>query len=159
VLAWFFATVWHALVGFILLSGLLLAAVYVLARAITENTAHDQATCDCVDCQRRRNVASRKRWSRTDSKPDSRTAGPWISTLDLIDHGPGTRVRVKGAVYEFMAAEPGGGRWTIRLMNLSTRKKTLVTVRYESGERRCWNLSGRNVSRERTRRLDDLDKP
>lgn len=157
-IVWLFTSIWHALLGLVLLVTFFGGAVIVLARAIAKSTEHDQTKCECVDCQRRRALATEKRWANKrwgekDQKRDPqwsndtprRTNELWISTLELIGpmHGPGTRVGVKGVMYEFKEVDIRNGKWHIYLTRLSDKQRTIVTVKYEAGHRRYWKLGTR----------------
>jgi hypothetical protein len=143
-IVWFFESLWHALVGLVLLVGFFGGSVVLLARAIAQSTAHDQAKCDCVDCKRRRIVASDKRKNRNPrpltNDPRRRTNELWISTLELVERGRGTRVGVKGIQYELKEIEMGNGAWVLYLTNLKSRQRSVVTVKYEAGHRKYWKL-------------------
>lgn len=147
-IVWLFASIWHALVGLVLLAVFFVGAVAVLGHSIAKATAHDQATCDCPDCRRRRNVASKKRWEEQDKKRDPQWANDeprqtnelWISTIELIQRGTGTQVGVKGVMYELMEVEAGDGKWLLYLKNLTNRRRVVSVVKYQAGHRKYWKL-------------------
>lgn len=142
-LAWIFASFWHALVGLVLLTVFFLGAVGVLARAVAESARHDQATCDCIGCRRRREVAARKRWGNANGKPPAARLAAndhWISTIQLIGEGAGTVVEAKGTSYQYREMAPGDGCWVLRMKNLRTRQSVVTTVNYEAGHRKIWKL-------------------
>ena len=107
-------------------------AVAFLAREISRSTAHNQATCDCPDCRRRRAVASRKRWAELDRK---QSRGERLSTNELH---PGMIIVEKGQRYRVTEIAPIDGAWHIRFVNLRTRALTEMYVKYEHGNIRRW---------------------
>lgn len=135
-LGWIFETLWHALVGLVVLSGLFAGSVMVIAREIERSNRHDQATCGCTGCTGRRNRAWRRRYDRS-PEPPGESEGSWVSTLDL---NPFDRVEARGIVYQVLSVESTGRGRRVRLR--SNRRVSIVPISHENISRRFWHVIG-----------------
>jgi hypothetical protein len=130
----------EAIAGLALLTGLVIGAVFVIAREISKGAAHDQARCQCVDCKRRRVEASEKAKARGRYEPvpiQKRTrAKGWLSTEELMT---GMRIEAKDTTYEVINLLVTIGLGTqVHLNNMTTGLKSMVLVRRERASLRIW---------------------
>lgn len=140
-IAWMFEGLWHAVFGLVLLVGAFGGAVFLIAKAITQGAAHDQARCECWDCKNRRVRAVDNAKQRMNSAHEARvvpkqSATGWITTLELR---VGMRIGVEGRIYVVKEInEIPFKAYVIYLKNVKTGARTMVTIKYESRDRRLW---------------------
>jgi len=143
-LGWMFEAVWHALLGLVLLSGLFFGSILVIAREISRANNHDQATCDCLGCNDRRNRAWEKRLraddtvqrllNRPEPKP-RKVTGSWISTLELK---PLDRVEAKGVVYQIISVDRTETGYNVRLR--SAKRVSTTPISKNNASRKFWHV-------------------
>lgn len=144
-LGWMFEALWHAVVGLVLLSGLFFGSILVIAREISRANNHDQATCDCLGCNDRRNRAWEKRLrtddtlnrllNRPDPKPRKAAAGSWVSTLELK---PLDRVEAKGVVYQIISVDRVETGYNVRLR--SAKRVSTTPISKNNASRKFWHV-------------------
>lgn len=142
-LAWFVVSIWHALVGLVLLVVLFGGAVLLLAKTLAKNTEHNQATCDCVDCRNRRNRAWAKRQDqrkRQSAQKYKKSAGQILTTRELQR---GMYVLSKtGLSFKIEAIVPtGAGGVRVHLWNWKANRFSKVPVSKDSMDLRQWKLA------------------
>jgi len=143
-LGWMFEAVWHAVVGLVLLSGLFFSSILIIAREISRANNHDQATCDCLGCNDRRNRAWEKRLraddtvqrllNRPESKP-RKVTGSWVSTLELR---PMDRIEAKGAVYQVVSVDRTESGYNVRLR--SAKRVSATPISKNNASRKFWHV-------------------
>ena len=99
--AWIFASLWHAIVGLVLLTGFFIGAIAVIAQSLAESTKHDQRTCQCWDCQDRRVRSYDKAKGRLNAEYTAREKRAindeiWLDTTELYQ---GIRVVIKDDIW------------------------------------------------------------
>jgi len=136
-----FEGLWHAVFGLVLLVVTFGGAVFLIAKAITQGAAHDQARCECWDCKNRRVRAVDAAKERMNEAHEQRvvprqSATGWMTTLELR---VGMRIGVEGRIYTVKEiTEVPFKSYTVYLKNVRTSASTMVTIKYESRERRLW---------------------
>lgn len=138
-LAWFFTGIWHMLFGFVLLVTFFIGSVIVLAKAIAQGAAHDQASCDCWDCKNRRHRAVDRRKSST-NRPrkmwDQEKTSKWRSTEELTT---GFRVVSKtGVCYEVTSIKVTRVGMLVSLTVMSSGRKSEVFISQERVKDKVW---------------------
>lgn len=138
------------LLGFILLGTVTVVGVVALAvgylvkwlgETITDTFGHKQATCDCIDCRRRRKIAVEKfRASNPEPyvrKPIGRPeeSPAFISTTMLE---PGLVVVLGNATYRVDNIRTDAKGYLIELVNNKTRDRFVRSIHFVYADRRIW---------------------
>jgi len=138
------------IVGFLGIGlAVVLAAVVGLPYVIAKSLGHDQATCDCWDCQGRRQRAVDKAVSRRDKKtgyhpqPEEDTPLNQRSSTDYwttIELRTGYHVIVKKTMYEVGAIRTMvDGNCMVHLRNIRTRQDVRpIMVTHKLKAARLW---------------------
>lgn len=141
-LAWIFETLWHMLVGLVLLIGFFGGAVFVLGRALGNGTFtdHDVQRCQCPACMGKRARAwdrHKERTGQSTTKPvNKRTkAGGWLSTEELRT---ADRIGAKGGTFEVVSLIGDAKGVQVHLNNLGTGTRSMVFVRMGLLQTRIW---------------------
>lgn len=128
-------------IGFILLgAGVIVAGVVGLCIVIAKSTAHNQATCDCVDCQQRRLRAWQKQQDKKQPVTETRDSS-WLSTRQLktemvIDH--------KGFRFQITDLAFVDSGMIVSLSRIPGRRRSIVPISHDMLDRRMWHVeSGR----------------
>lgn len=136
-IVWLFEAVWHALLGLILLVGFFGGAVFVIGREIGKGAQHDFATCQCLECRKRRDIAHKKRVkSRVVKLAPVRTGMTATEALRT-----GDTVEAKGMRYEVVSlVGRAAGGIQVTLVNLGTGRKSIVPVSRDRVSIKLWKM-------------------
>lgn len=130
--------------AFILLgAGVIVATGLGLAYLIAKSNEHDQAKCQCVDCQQRRYRAHEKQQAKDGKKSrprwvnaEERDPKDYWTTSELRT---GYHVMVKGSVYEVLGINTMPDSSTkVGLRNVLTRVPTMIIITRNMHEMKIW---------------------
>ena len=133
--------------AFILIgAGVIVATGFGLAYLIAKSNEHDQARCECVDCQHRRDRAYQKQQAKQARKgnstatyggdPTSEDPKNYWTTSELRT---GYHVMVKGVVYEVLGINTmPDGSTKVGLRNLLTKVPTMIIITRKMHEVKIW---------------------
>lgn len=129
----------EAIGGLVLLAAAVVWAVWSLGRGITQAMGHDQATCQCYDCVRRRSAAvdkyilKRKTKLAEPKKRDLKSG--WYNTEELRT---GMRISTQSGTYEIVDLRGRSFGTEVWLSNMRTHKRSMVLIRAERRSVRVW---------------------
>jgi len=136
---WLFISVWHSLVGLVLLLTVVIGSVVILAQAIAKSNEHDQARCQCAMCKQRRATAASKRFG----EPQKPVAKPMYADRHFISTDQlymGRIVSAKGVTYRVMRIENIDFGVKVHLRNTITGRPTSVDIMTPHMDRKIWRV-------------------
>jgi len=142
-IAWMFASLYHAVLGLVLLVGALGLAVFTLGRALANGsfTDHDVHRCGCPTCQGKR-LRAWKRHQNNKPKPrvpvEERTLKRGRRTTEELRTAD--RILAKGTTYEVVNLIGDMHGVQVYLNNMGTGKRSMVFVRIARMNVRLWQV-------------------
>ena len=124
-------------IGLVLLgAGVIIGGVVGLAVLIAKSAGHDQATCDCWDCQGRR-VRAVKKATEKRTPQDRINSHGWLTTrelrIEMILSHKGNRYQISDL------ANTDYGK-VVSLSHIPTRRRSVVPVSRDMLDRRMWQI-------------------